>query len=134
MRFQAIVATAALSLFCSACSASTDEPSAIGYPSVAAALEALRADPTAKKRTERGWTVVERAGDLEIWSFTPAGHPAHPSAAKRTMYQDANGSWHVVTRMLCQSTKSSCDTLMEQYRQLDEQMKEDIQRWRGSGI
>lgn len=99
---------------------------------MAAALKALRADPTATEKTERGWTVIERG--WEIWSFTPAGHPAHPSAAKRTMYQDANGDWRVVTRMLCQSAKASCDALMQEYQQLDEQMKERIRRERGPGI
>jgi hypothetical protein len=35
--------------------------------------------------------------------------------------------------MLCQSTKASCDALMQEYQQLDEQMKERIRRERGSG-
>src|SRR5690606_31357248 len=94
--------------------------------------KALRADPTATEKTERGWTIIERG--WEIWSFTPADHPAHTSAAKRTMYQDTNGGWRVVTRVLGQSTKASCDALMQEYEQFDEQMKERIRRERGPGI
>jgi len=109
-----------------------EEKSSIGYPSVAAALKALRDDPTATESTERGWTIFVRASDFEIWSFTPESHPAHPSAAKRTAYQ-ADGGWRVSTQLLCQSTKASCDALMEAYRQLDERMKEDIRKNRGSG-
>jgi hypothetical protein len=134
MRCRLIAAAVALNLTCWTWPASAEEPSAIGYSSVAAALKALRADPTATESTQRGWTVFVRAGSYEIWSFTPADHPAHPSAAKRTMYQSDNGGWHVVTQMLCQSTKASCDALKEEYRQLDEQMKERIRRERGPGI
>ena len=134
MRCRAIAAVVVLSLFCGACAAPVDDPSATDYPTVATALEALRDDPTATESTQRGWTVFVRAGGYEIWSFTPADHPAHPSAAKRTMYQSDNGDWHVVTQMLCQSTRASCDALKEEYRQLDEQMKETIRRERGPGI
>jgi hypothetical protein len=134
MRSRAIGAAAALGLFCWTFPALAQEVGAIGYATVAEALDALRADPTATERTERGWIVIERAGDLEIWSFTPQGHPAHPSAAKRTAYQSADGGWHVITNLLCGSTKANCDALMEQYRQLDAQMKERIRRERGSGI
>src|SRR5688572_23641582 len=115
MRCRGIVAAGVLSLSCWTWSASAEEPSAIGYPSVAAALKALRADPTATEKTERGWTIIERG--WEIWSFAPADHPAHTSAAKRTMYQDTNGGWRVVTRVLGQSTKASCDALMQEYEQ-----------------
>jgi hypothetical protein len=133
MRSKAFAAAAALSLSCLASPASAEEPSAIGYPSVAAALEALRADPMAVESSQDGWTLFSRAGDLELWSFTPVDHPAHPSAAKRTAYQDGNGAWHVVTRLLCGSTKTACDKLMTEYEQLDAQLKVHIQRKHGSG-
>jgi hypothetical protein len=107
-RSSPIGAAVALALLCWSSYASPEEVSSIGYATVAEALEALRADPTATVRTERGWTVFERADALEIWSFTPNGQPAHPSAAKRTLYQSENGGWYVVTRMLCQSSKPSC--------------------------
>jgi len=128
-RSRAICSVVALGLFCWNFPAFAQEGSSIGYPSVAAALEALRSDPTATESTDRGWILFQR-GRLEFWSFTPEGHPAHPSAAKRTGYQ-AGGGWHVVTKLLCQSTKASCDALREEYRQLDERMKKDIQRRHG---
>jgi hypothetical protein len=110
-----------------------ERSSSIGYASVEDALAALRADPTATESAWDGWALFVRSDGREFWSFTPESHPAHPSAAKRTAYQDDNGAWHVDTRMLCQSTKASCDALMEEYRQLDERMKVNIQRRHGSG-
>lgn len=130
---RAITAAAVFSLFCGSSLAWAENGSSIGYPTVAAALEALRADPTATESTPHGWTVFERAGGLEIWSFTPKGHPAHPSMAKRTAYQDANGDWRISTALRCGATKADCDALMAQYRQLDAQMREDIRKERGSG-
>ena len=38
--------------------AADDEPQTIGYASVAAVRESLRADPSAQFREQRGWTIV----------------------------------------------------------------------------
>lgn len=114
-------------------SASAEDQPAIGYASVAAALQALRADPTATERSQQGWTVFEKARGLEFWTFTPESHPAYPSAARRIGYQDESGAWRVETRILCEAPKAHCDALMEEYRQLDAQMRENIRRRHGSG-
>ena len=101
--------------------------SAIGFTSVAAALEALRADPDAREShqiSQQGaWIIVERHknGRFELWTFTTDGHPAHPTAVRRTPYQK-DGAWYITMSALCQSDKASCDTLMEQFQQLNEDM------------
>jgi hypothetical protein len=59
----------------------------IGYPSVAAALGALRAKPNVRIATQGGWTIVDDRADKSIWSFTPAGHPAYPAAVKRSFVE-----------------------------------------------
>lgn len=118
---------------CGAVAQAQQQPSAIGYSSVAEALAALRADPAATESQQDGWTLFARKKGLELWSFTPDDHPAHPSAAKRTAYQDDSGGWRVETRLLCQSTKASCDALMEQYQHLDARMKDRIRKEHGSG-
>jgi hypothetical protein len=120
-----------LSLVCWPLAASAQESGSIGYATVADALQSLRADPTAVESNYDGWTVFAREGGMEIWSFTPGNHPAHPSAAKRTAYRADNGDWHVATRLLCGATKTACDALMAEYLLLDEQMKERISRDRG---
>jgi hypothetical protein len=107
---------------------------AIGYGSVEEALQALRSDPTAKESSQQGWTLFVRSQGMEFWSFTPEHHPAHPSAAKRTAFQDANGAWSVETRLLCQADRASCDALMDDYRVLDVQLRENLRKNRGPGI
>lgn len=67
----------------------TDAPEAegIGFPTVAAALEALRGRPDVSIRDNAGWIIVgvDTPEERSIWSFTPSGHPAHPAAVKRTV-------------------------------------------------
>ena len=67
-----------------------------------------------------------------MWTFTPPGHPAHPAVVRRTMFEK-DGTWYQKMTALCQSDKSSCDKLMEEFRKLNDQMKEYIQKRQQSG-
>ena len=101
--------------------AADDEPVEIGYASVAATLEALRAEPSAQFRDQRGWTVVasrERDAAVE-WFFTPEGHAAHPAVVKRTVTErDGLGMIDLVA--LCHVEQSACDRLLDDFRQQQE--------------
>jgi hypothetical protein len=101
--------------------AADDEPVEIGYASVAATLEALRAEPSAQFREQRGWTVVasrERDAAVE-WFFTPEGHAAHPAVVKRTATErDGLGMIDLVA--LCHAEQSACDRLLDDFRQQQE--------------
>ena len=111
--------------------ASGDErTSSIGYSTVAAALEELSSDPRANVREQDGWTIIEvREAEKRsaVWSFTPSDHPAHPCAVKRTVYEE-NGAVMLRTNALCQGTKKECDRLMEQFRELEQRIREHIRQ------
>ena len=98
--------------------AAEDQPVTIGYASVSATLEALRSEPSAQFREQRGWTVVasrERDAPVE-WFFTPEGHPAHPAVVKRTATErDRVGMIDLVA--LCHAEQSACDSLLDDFRQ-----------------
>src|ERR1700738_1060328 len=90
----AIAATAFFLLAMPAFAQQTDQPanpptSSVGYPSVATALAALQARNDVKTWIQDGWTVIEDG--MTLWSFTPAGHPAHPSVAKRSRVGEKRG-------------------------------------------
>jgi hypothetical protein len=106
------------------------------FDSTAEAIESLMADPSAAGSVQRGWAVFKRRdGDrTEVWTFTPEDHPAFPSVARRIGCRNADGSWGVRTNLLCQSTKTACDALLQEYLLLDEQIKDSIRKERGSGI
>jgi len=106
--------------------------SSIGYPSVAAALEALRARSDVKISNQGDWTIVDDPGATTVWSFTPPNHPAHPAVVKRAFVQKENGAWDVVMNVLCQADKPPCDKLVADFQALNERMRETIAREKGS--
>jgi hypothetical protein len=98
-----------------------DEQAAIGYASVAATLAALRSEPTAQFREQRGWTVVasrERDAPVE-WFFTPEGHAAHPAVVKRTATEH-DGVGTIELAALCHAEQDACDRLLDDFRQQHE--------------
>lgn len=101
--------------------AAEDEPAPFGYASVEAALEALRANPSAQFRAEGGFTVVassERGEPVE-WFFTHEGHEAHPAVVKRTaLERDGVGMIDLVA--LCHAEQNVCDRLVDGFRQRQE--------------
>jgi hypothetical protein len=97
--------------------------SVIGYPSVDAALADLNAQPGNVASVQGGWTIISNPNNPTIWSFTPDDHPAHPAVVKRTAVE-RNGGVDIRTRALCEAKKDSCDALIEQFKQLNDQMRE----------
>jgi hypothetical protein len=91
--------------------------STIGYETVAAALKAVQEKPDTEQRTENGWLIVIDNAAWTIWSFAPKGHPAYPTAVRRTAVGAKVGST-VETKILCESDKVSCDTVVLQFQDL----------------
>ena len=99
------------------------EPPKIDFPDVRAALEALRADTEAKFDGQGGWIVVATVerGNPVAWSFTPEGHPAHPSVVKRTVVEKG-GTGYVELATLCEARESDCVRLLEEFKQINERI------------
>ncbi len=100
--------------------------STIGYPTVAAALDGLRAQPGVVFSTQHGWTIATNNASATVWSFPPPGDPAYPSAVKRQLVPEGGGEG-ITTNVLCESTKAACDNLVRSFEQLNAQMKAAIQ-------
>jgi hypothetical protein len=99
--------------------------STIGYPSVAAALEDLHSKPDVQFRDDRGWTIAEDASHYTFWSFPPAGDPAYPAAVQRVIVQEEGGI-NLKMNVLCESTQSACDKLVQDFEALNERMRESF--------
>ena len=100
----------------------------IGYPTVTAALDDLRSKPDVTIRDNAGWTIigVDTPQERSIWSFTPPGHPAHPAAVKRTVYEES-GVVMMKTNALCQADKKACDELMAEFAELQRRIQQHMQ-------
>ncbi len=116
------LAFASAFLFCAPFAHAADD-AAIDYPSVAAVLDGLRADSAAQFESQAGWTIVASTerGDAVLWSFTPEGHPAHPAVVKRTALEE-KGTGFVQLATLCQGPEAECFRLLDEFRQIDQQI------------
>ena len=101
--------------------------STIGYPTVAAALEALRARPDVHISAQRGWTVADDRANNTMWSFTPQGNPAYPAAVKREIVAE-KGAIYIKMNILCEATKAACDQLVVDFQRLNEAMKQRFRK------
>ena len=112
----------------------TPPPQACTSAGPAEAMEALLADPTTKRSIQGGWYLIERrrGGLTEYWTFTPADHPAHPSVGMRVGCQGEGGAWRVKTNLICQASKPVCDALLQDYLELDEQLRQHLEETYGS--
>jgi hypothetical protein len=96
--------------------------SPIGYPSVQAALEALRARSDVKVTEQDEWIIINDPVSTTLWSFTPMNHPAHPAVIKRSVVEN-NGGTYLDMKGLCQAEKAACDKLMEEFKEMNEKMR-----------
>lgn len=101
--------------------------SSVGYPSVVAALDALKVREGVKISVQGGWTIVDDPSENAVWSFAPSGHPAFPAAVKRNIIE-RDGTVYVDMRALCQATKPACDKLIAEFKELNEKMRAGVER------
>lgn len=99
----------------------------LGYASLQEAYATLRKDPQATTRVENGWTIidVDRPDEKSIWTFTPPGHPAHPSAVKRELVE-RDGVIYIDMDISCGASKGVCDQLARDFIQLNETVTESF--------
>jgi len=83
----------------------------IGYPTVQAALEALRNKPGVKFRTENGWLIAQDDDEIAVYMFVPKDHPAYPTVIKRSVV-NRDGKGYMETNVRCEASKPTCDDLM----------------------
>jgi hypothetical protein len=63
-----------------------------------------------------------------IHAFTKPAHPAYPAAICRELIHEPDGSWSVKINIRCAADKAICDQLAADYRQLDREMRESLER------
>jgi hypothetical protein len=101
-----------------------------GRPTVAATLEWLKSKPSINfSVTEPDhWTIATESDFTAQWSFTPPGHYAHPAVVQRLMKKRPNGDVYVEMNVLCETDKASCDRLSEDFTELNEYMRNQLQQ------
>ena len=99
----------------------------IAFTSVAEALAALTArdgNGTIVVDTD-GWTIVNEPMLSTQWSFTPAGHAAHPAVVRRVIRRDAAAA-SVDTQALCEAPKDACANLQAEFEAMNGRITQAI--------
>jgi hypothetical protein len=122
----ALVATAVTAF---AQQAEGPRPAGIGYATVAAALDAMRAKSGVNASVQSGWTVIEDRSTASLWSFTPPGYAAHPAAVRRTVTQQGNDVF-IQMDVLCEAAKPACDKFVAEFNELNDRMRDSLRRRR----
>lgn len=122
------VVAATIIVSCFAVAGEVDKPT-IGYPSYEAALTDLKSNPKANVSVQGGWTIIEvnSNNEMALWLFTPEGHFAHPAVVKRNVVE-TEGAVHIVMNALCVASKSSCDKLIKQFENLNDQISKKMSK------
>lgn len=103
--------------------------STIGYPTVAAALQALRARPDIHLSVQGGWTLAEDGANHTFWAFSPEGDPSYPSAIKRVI-TERNGDVYIEMGVDCEASKAACDKLVIDFQRLNDSIRERVAKGR----
>lgn len=70
--------------------------------------------------------LFDKARDT-TWTFTVAGHPAHPSAVCRRPVQDG-GQLRIEMNVACAAAEGECEKLVKAFQELNQRMLQDIQK------
>jgi hypothetical protein len=110
-----------------AANADSREANRIEYPTVEAALSAVRARPGIIESQSDGWTVLEDKARRETWLFSPPGHPAHPAVVKRTVVRRVDDT-NTRTTALCGGGQAECDRLIADFLAADKKAAEQARQ------
>ena len=116
-----------LGLFASNPYANSKKTSSIGYATVNEALESLKNKAGTDVSVQGGWTIIsdKENGNMVLWSFSPENHDAYPAAIKRIIVKK-DGSIYIQMKALCQAKKKACDKLIEEFKELNAKISEQI--------
>ena len=101
--------------------------SSIGHASVQEALDSLKAKPGVQIQITKpdAWTIINEPENIQ-WSFTPSSHYAYPAVVRREIKVGASGDVYIEMTGLCQAAKAPCDRLMDEFRDLNEKIRQSI--------
>lgn len=102
------------------------QPLEFGYDSPEAALAALRQRAEVRVFEQNGWTVADDKANRTWWSFTPAGHPAHPSGVKRVVVQAPNGDVSIAMTAKCGAREEACEALLVEFHLMNDRLRERL--------
>jgi hypothetical protein len=78
---------------------------------------------------DKGYVVINDADKGTLWTFTVAGHPAHPSVVCREPVEDA-GKLRMEMGVQCEAPQAECERLVRGFEDLNQKMLKELERQR----
>ena len=73
------------------------------------------------------YVALEDGRDGTLWTFTLAGHPAHPSAVCRHPVQEGD-RLRIEMSVSCRAAEAECERLVNGFEELNQRMLRDIEK------
>jgi hypothetical protein len=125
-----IRASAALCVLAAACAPASAADDLCGRPREApdTLLQRLgKMEKLAESFRDKAYVAINDAEKGTLWTFTVAGHPAHPSVVCRRPVEEA-GKVRLEMAVLCNAGESACEELVRGFEDLNQQMLKELER------
>jgi hypothetical protein len=86
-----------------------------------------KAEKLSEAFRDASYVAVSDKSKDTIWTFTVAGHPAHPSVVCRRPVQD-DGKLRLQMDVRCNADEAECEKLVNAFQELNQRMLQDMQK------
>jgi hypothetical protein len=76
---------------------------------------------------DKGYVALHDKERRTTWTFTLAGHPAHPSAVCRRPVEDG-GRWRIEMSVSCRAADDECEKLVDGFEKLNERLLRELEK------
>jgi len=86
-----------------------------------------KTEKLAESFRDKSYVTINDAANGTIWTFTVAGHPAHPSVVCREPVEEG-GKLRIDMGVQCEASEEECERLVRAFETLNQKMLEDAQK------
>jgi hypothetical protein len=123
------VLAGALAAFAAGAAAQSDDLCGRPQQTAQALLESLsKAEKLPEIHRDKAYVVLNDQARDTIWTFTVAGHPAHPSAVCRHFIRDGDGRLRIEMGVACSAQEAECEKLVNAFQELNQRMIQDLEK------
>ena len=76
---------------------------------------------------DQGYIALHDKARQITWTFTLAGHPAHPSVVCREPVQEGN-RWRIEMGVSCRAADAECEKLVDAFEKLNERLVQELEK------
>jgi hypothetical protein len=86
-----------------------------------------KAEKLPEVHRDKGYVALHDKARATTWTFTVAGHPAHPSAVCRRPVQDGD-RLRIEMGVSCGATEAECEKLVNAFEEMNQRMIQELEK------